>query len=397
MLTLRKLSLFVFIIFVASFCLAPATYAAAKQTKQPFYYAGWLPFWKKQNGAQDISGNLYKFHELSPFSYEVKPNGTLVDKLKLTEGFWPAWLSAVHDAGVKNIPTIAWFDGNGIHKLLSNKKKRITHEDIIAKLVKDMKFDGIDIDYEAKLPETKDYFSTFIQGLALRLHPRGKILSCTVEARTPLTSLLGGVPEDTRRSNDYTALNKYCDEIRIMAYDQGLIDGELDRAKGNGELYAPVADPEWAKKTIQEALKYINPKKIMLGIPTYGYEYEVSWKDGFTTYMRLRSHTFFQALNRAVDVKAVPLRNNAGESSFAYATSTSVGKISSGLTWQVSSTLPAFIASSVAQGLYTRFVSYSDSRSAADKISLAKKMGLRGVAFFKLDGEQDPLIWNEMK
>ena len=393
----RKLSVFIFIALIGSivsFSIAPAGYAA---TKTPFYYAGWLPFWKKQNGAQDISGNLYKFHELSPFSYEVRADGTLIDSLKITEGFWPAWLSAVRDSGVKNIPTIAWFNGPAIHKLLSNKKTRIAHEDLITKLVKDMKFDGIDIDYEAKLAETKSYFSLFIQGLAIRLHPLKKILTCTVEARTPLTSLLGGVQKDTRTANDYIALNKYCDEVRIMAYDQGLIDGLLDRKKGNGNLYAPVADPEWAKKTVQEALKYISPKKIMLGIPTYGYEYEVSWADGFTTYKRLRSHTFFQALDRAVNVKAVPLRNSAGEVSFAYATSTTVGKISASLTWNISSTQPAFIASTSAQGLYTRYVSFSDSKSAADKIALAKKMGLRGVVFFKLDGDQDPLLWNEMK
>lgn len=380
-----------FLIFITVSIIPPSAHAA------PFYYTGWLPFWKKQSGAQDISNNLYKFQELSPFSYKVLANGTIIDELKIKEGFWPAWLAAIHDAGVKNIPTLAWFDGPNIHKTLSNKNKRVAHEDAIAKLVKSMKFDGIDIDYEAKLAETKPYFSTFIYGLALRLHPMGKILSCTIEARTPLTDLLGGVPDDTRTANDYIILNKYCDEVRIMAYDQGVIDGSLDRKKGNGTLYAPVADPDWAKKTVEQALKYIKPNKIMLGIPTYGYEYEVSWSDGYLTYKRLRSHTFFQAINRALAVDAVQERNNAGELSFAYATSTTVGKISSMLTWQVSSTLPAVIAENSAKGLYTRFVSFSDSESAAQKIALAKKMGLRGVAFFKFDGEQDPFLWDKMK
>ena len=388
---MRKFIVFIFIIFTAISIMPPQAEAAK------FYYAGWLPFWKKQNGAIDISTNIYKFQEISPFSYEVRADGTLIDSLKLKEGFWPAWLSAVRDAGIKNIPTIAWFDGPGIHKLLTNKKKRIAHEDIIAKLVKDMKFDGIDIDYEAKLPETKDYFSTFLYGLAIRLHPLGKTLSCTIESRTPLTDLRGGVPEDTRRANDYKELNKYCDQVRIMAYDQGLIDAKLDVAKGNGQFYAPVADPDWSKKTIQEALKEISPKKIMLGIPTYGYEYEVSWKDGYLTYMRLRSHTFFQAINRAISVGALQERNNAGEYSFTYATSTSVGKVSQSLTFVVSSTLPAVIASNAAKGLYTRFVSFSDSESAAQKIALAKKMGIRGVVFFKFDGEQDPFLWGKMK
>ncbi|MBI4085609.1 MAG: hypothetical protein HY432_03870 [Candidatus Liptonbacteria bacterium] len=397
----KKLSALVLVIFVASFFSTSVGFAAAKQ---PFYYAGWLPFWKKQSGAIDISDNLYDFHELSPFSYKVLSDGTIVDDLKLKEGFWPAWLSAVKDAGVKNIPTIAWFDGPAIHKLLTNKKKRIAHEDAITKLVKDMKFDGIDIDYEAKLADTKPYFSTFIYGLAIRLHPLGKKLTCTVEARTPLTSLLSvitnGMPEDTRTANDYAVLNKYCDEVRIMAYDQGLVDGKLDMTKGNGTIYAPIADPEWAEKTVREALKYISPKKIMLGIPTYGYEYEVGWYNGQLIYKRLRSHTFFQAIERAARVGAIPMRNSAGELSFAYATSTSIdsyGGASPNLTWKVTSTIPEFVASTSAQGLFTRFVSFSDSKSAADKIALAKKLGIRGVVFFKFDGEQDPLLWNEMK
>ncbi len=116
-----------------------------------FYYAGWIPFWKQQAGALDTAINLDKLQEISPFSYEVKSNGTLVDKLKITEGFWPGWLSAAHDSKIKIIPTIAWFDGNSIQNLLSMRKTRVAHEDAIAKLVKDQKFDGIDIDYESKL------------------------------------------------------------------------------------------------------------------------------------------------------------------------------------------------------------------------------------------------------
>ncbi|MBI4085774.1 MAG: hypothetical protein HY433_00840 [Candidatus Liptonbacteria bacterium] len=362
-----------------------------------FIYAGWLPFWKKQSGALDIALNLGKLNEISPFSYEVNPDGTLRDVLKINDGFWPGWLAAARDLNVKILPTVALFDGKAIHKLFSNKKLRIAHEDAIAKLVKDKNFDGIDIDYEGKLAETKPYFSLFVEGLALRLHPKKKLLSCTIEARTPLTSRLGGVPKDTRTANDYIVLNKYCDEVRIMAYDQGLIDGLLDRKKGNGTLYAPVADPDWAEKTVREALKYINPKKIMLGIPTYGYEYQVSWRDGFLEYERLRSHTFFQAMNRAEAVGAAPARNSAGEMSFAYTTSTFVNDVSSGLTWFVSSTLPASIAFSNTSTSVARFVSFSDAESAAQKIALAKKLGLRGVVFFKFDGEQDPLLWGKMK
>ncbi len=362
-----------------------------------FYYGGWIPFWKQQSGAFDTAIHLEKLREISPFSYEVNPDGTLRDVLKIKEGFWPDWLNAARDLHIKIIPTIAWFDGKGIHKLLSSTLRRQAHEDIIAKLVQTQKFDGIDIDYEAKLPETKNYFSTFLKGLALRLHPKGKILSCTIEARMPASSLYDVIPKDIPRANDYAALNKYCDEVRVMAYDQGLIDLKLNAQKGSGQLYAPVADADWVKKVLQETLKTISRRKVMLAIPTYGYEYQVSWDNGVTKYQRLRSHTFFQGMNRSEAIGIEAKRNNAGELSFSYATSTLVANVSKALTWLVSSTLPASVASSNTTSSVARFVSFSDAKSAAQKIALAKKFGLRGVVFFKLDGEMDPLLWEMMK
>lgn len=379
----------------AMFALVPLlTLGAGK-----FQYAGWIPFWKQQAGAADTAINLEKLQEISPFSYEVLSNGTMKDDLKINEGFWPGWLSAARDAKIKILPTIAWFDGNAMHALLSSAKRRQAHEDAIAKLVKDQNFDGIDIDYESKLSATKNYFSTFLQGLAMRLHPKGKLLSCTIEARTPLASLENSDKPQNKPSyaNDYAAINKYCDEVRIMAYDQGTIDLKLDATKGNGNLYAPVADPDWVKKVLQETVKTISPKKIMLAIPTYGYEYQVSWVNGLTLYERLRSHTFFQAMNRAEAIGTMGERNSAGELSFWYVTSTLVADVSSALTSEVSSVFPPALANANTSSSVERLVSWSDASSAAQKIALAKKMGLRGAVFFKLDGEQDPLIWDLMK
>ena len=394
---MRKILKFILILILVASFLFPTFNSLAATNK--FYYAGWLPFWKKQAGAQNISLSLEKFQEISPFSYEVASNGKLKDTLQITQGFWPNWLNALRDMKIKIVPTIAWFDGPAIHALLSNTKTRIAHEDAIAKLVKDQKFDGIDIDYEAKLAETNPYFATFIYGLALRLHPLGKTLSCTIEPRMPVSSRYTqtGTPDDTQYANDYATLNKYCDEIRIMTYDQGLIDIKLDAQKANGELYAPLADPAWVEKVLKEAMKTISPKKIMLGIPTYGYEYEVTWENGITTYRRLRSHTFFQAVIRSATVGVIPGRNSAGELSFSYSTSTFVEGVSKSLTWYVSSTKPSAITSVGTSTPVTRFVSFSDSQSAKQKIDLAKKLGLRGVVFFKWDGEQDPTLWQMMK
>ena len=309
-------------IFMAAMTALAATTATAKT---PFYYGVWLPFWQSQNGAANISINLNSLHEVSPFSYELSASGALIDDLKIGNGSWDAWFGAVRDAGVKIIPTIAWFDTSNIYKLLSNTKKRQAEEDTIAALVKSEKFDGIDIDFEGMTSSTKPYYSLFIEGLAIRLHPQGKTLACTVVPRTPVSSLYASNPLPVvQYAEDYAALNQYCDEVRVMAYDQGTIDVQLDASKGNGTLYAPTADPAWVEKVIKNTIATISPKKVMLGIPTYGYEYQVSWLMGATTYERVRSFTFFQAMDRADSLGIAPYRNNAGELSFTFASTTHI-------------------------------------------------------------------------
>jgi hypothetical protein len=55
---------------------APVFAFAAAQKAAPFSYAAWLPYWKKTAGANEISLYLEKFKEISPFSYEVRADGT---------------------------------------------------------------------------------------------------------------------------------------------------------------------------------------------------------------------------------------------------------------------------------------------------------------------------------
>jgi hypothetical protein len=394
------MKLFWKIVLVAGLIAAPI--AAMGAAKPSFIYGVWLPFWQSQSGAQDISLNLDSLNEVSPFSYEIVAGGAILDDLKINNGSWDAWFSSIRDLGIKNIPTIAWFDTNGIYNLLSSAKQRQAEENAVAALVRQRGFDGIDIDFEAMPPATQPYYSLFIQGLAERLHPAKKLLTCTVVPRTPPSSLYATPPTTIIYPENYTVLNTYCDEVRLMAYDQGPIDLQLDASRGNGVLYAPVADPAWVTKVIAQATASISPKKIMLGIPTYGYEYEVSWQNGATTYKRVRSFTYLGAMDRIDDISATVYRNNAGEQSFTFASSTYI-KVGPVLTSVVSSTEPKELISlnsgnidgTASTTLF--FVSYPDATSAATEIALAKKLGLKGAIFFKADGLLDPMTWQVMK
>ncbi len=368
---------------------------SAVSAKTPFHYGVWLPYWQSQSGAQNISQNLSQLDEVSPFSYEIGAGGTLIDDLNIGNGSWTPWFSAVRELGIKIIPTIAWFDGGGIYNMLSNTRTRQAEEDRIAALVKSQNFDGIDIDFESMTEATRSYYSLFIEGLAMRLHPQKKMLTCTVIARTPPAELYQTIPNNIVYPENYPLLNQYCDEVRVMAYDQDTIDLTLNSSKGNGNFYAPVADPAWVASVLKETLQWISPKKVMLGVPTYGYEYEVSWTSGVTTYQRVRAFDFMTAMDRADSLGIQPTRNNADELGFTYTSSTYIAEppILVSTVW---SAQPALLANPPANATTTFFVTFPDSQSILDEINLAKKDGLRGVMLFKADGDIDPMTWQYM-
>lgn len=358
---------FILTIVLVGLAASPASVLAVAETS--FLYGGWLPFWEKQSGVGNITANLDKLNELSPFSYEVNPDGTLKDSFKTT-GATADWLKALHDLRIAIVPTVAWLNGDQIHALISDKKKRKAHVANIAAMVLDNKFDGVDIDYEDKNAETRPYFSAFIKELAEKLHSKKKKLACTVEPRTPAASRFKVIPKDLEYANDYKILNAYCDEVRVMAYDQGRIDLLLNDAKGSSTYYAPVADPAWIRKVIAETAKTINRKKIILGIPTYGYEYQISNDNGSISYKRIRSVSFDTAMELSAGLGIVPQKNSASELSFIYATGT------------------------VRQ---TRLVWFPDAEAIGEKIKLAKSLKLKGVYLFKLDGRADPAMWRKFK
>ncbi len=378
--SLRKFfvsAFFAGIFFVPAFAsAAPSNLAATPKLE----ISGWLPYWKKASSTASILPHLDAFTEVSPFSYYVKKDGALDDRMKITEEPWLSFIAAAREKKVKVIPSILWSNPDQIHNVLKKYPLRMKHEKEIMRVVTENNFDGIDIDYEGKKAETRKYFSNFLQELSVLLHKKNKILVCTIEPRTPLDSRFKKIPADIEYSNDYFSIGKYCDRVRIMAYDQAIIDLKLNEEKGRERAYAPVADPVWVRKVIRLSARAIPLKKIVIGVPTYGYEFEVV-KDGkWYDYKRLHAVSNKYALDLAAKQNAAVERNVAGELSFTYALATTTNATSTATT-----TAPF------------RLVWWSDASAIADKIKLAKELGVRGVAIFKIDGGEDPLLWEKLK
>lgn len=368
------------------------TALAGLGTVNQFEFSGWIPYWRAATGTTDVLPHLSQLTSVMPFGYTMKTDGTLADTAGLTEEPWTSFMATAKKTNVRVIPSVMWGDGETIHRILSNTETRIALEDEIANMVKQNGFDGIDIDFEAKKHETIDYFSTFLKGLDMRLG--NKLLYCTIEARMPLSHRFSPgavIPTDaTDYANDYTQINKYCDRVEIMAYDQGTIDVYLNNIRP--KPYAPVADPAWVEALVTFAAERISKNKIIVGIPTYGYEYQISiLPDASFKYKVLWPFNPRYATDIAVQLGITPVRTSAGELSLLTASATPAP------TGLESTQAQQATSSTTNTTNYLNYLTWSDAKAIADKVALAKKLGVRGVAIFKFDGGQDPAMWSVLK
>ena len=368
-----------------------------------FELSGWIPDWRAASGTADVAPHLGQFTSVMPFGFSVTSQGTISDAGNIADDPWPAFIAAAKAKKVRVVPALEWGSGAQTQAVLSDATKRIALENAIVKLVTDNNFDGIDIDFEAKQSQTRDYFSTFLKGLYRRMG--NKLVYCAVEARMPLLDRYSPdatVPPDaTDYANDYTQLNKYCDRVEIMAYDQGTIDIRLDAARS--APYAPVADPGWVSDLVTLAAQNISKNKLILGVPTYGYEYQVTPTNGSYQYKTLWAFNPPYATKIAAQLGITPHRTSADELGFTYDPNVlaAIAPTSGDSTQTQQQTATSSVVQNQGSQLSSNqpfnYVTWSDAQAIAGKVALAHQLGLRGVAVFSLGGAEDQGIWSVLK
>lgn len=356
-----------------------ATKTAKPPPPAPLEVSGWIPYWRAATGTADVLPHMQKMTAIMPFGYIVQNDGTLYDAFNFSATSSTSTANILRAAAkakkVKIVPTVMWSNGPAISATLSSAPLRQALEDRIAALVKENGFDGINIDFENKAAETRPYFSLFLKGLYQRMGD--KLVYCTVEARTPPSSAFAVIPDKLNYANDYVAINKYCDRVQLMTYDQGAGDIKLNSA-AESKPYIPIADARWVQKVVTLAAQTISKKKLIIGIATYGYEYElVPLQQGYRYEIAWAFNPRY-ATELATDLGVTPQRNQAGEMSFVYQATTT----------------PALAGAASAITPPLRIVWWSDAKAIADKVKLARTLGVRGVAIFKLDGGEDPGMWD---
>ncbi len=197
-------------------------------------------------------------------------------------------------------------------------------------------FDGINLDFEGVPPKDRQDYTSFVGQLASLLHRYGYYLTLSVPAETqdePGNSWTGAY--------DYRALGKEADLVMVMAYDQHYAGGSA----------GPIDSTAWVQQVANFSARTIPPRRVVLGIPLYGYDW-----GGSSTAQGLSFAAYRQlALQHGESPSAQDL-----------------------VYWQDGVRHIAYYA-----GL-------SDFES---KIRLASSYGLRGIVLWRL-GLEDPSIWS---
>jgi spore germination protein len=137
-------------------------------------------------------------------------------------------------------------------------------------------FGGVSIDFEFIPPPQRQNFNLFLADLKNDLGEL--LLHVNVHAKTediPTNRIIGAY--------DYAAIANIADIVAVMTIDYGYPGGPPD----------PVAPISWMEQVVQYSITQINPRKLQIAIPLYGYDKVVNLN---TT----RALSILQAQNLAI-------------------------------------------------------------------------------------------------
>lgn len=204
----------------------------------------------------ELQENYPLFTDVALRWFETDENGELFYEY---QDNYDQIIAFAHANGIKAHASVVFMDRAGLHSLLSDPQKRQHLIDQLQQQVNQHQYDGVNIDFEFLGTEDRPYFTAFLQELKSRLGT-DKQLSVALFACTKAESWLAGY--------DYAAIGGIVDRVVIMAYDYHY----------KTSAAGPVAPLWWVTSVVDYSKSVIPADKLLLGLPTYGYD----WGDGLT-------------------------------------------------------------------------------------------------------------------
>ncbi|MEJ7654574.1 MAG: glycosyl hydrolase family 18 protein [Chloroflexia bacterium] len=266
---------------------------------------------------------------------------------RLTGADDPEATGVARAAGAKVLPLVqnsARYDA--FHTAISDPATRRNMVSAISGMVVANRYDGVNIDFEAVNADDRPYLTSFMAELYADMHPKGKLVTIAVAAKTrDVTTGWGG-------SYDYKALAPNIDYVVTMAYD-------FHYPGGDAGAVAPV---DWMRDHVRFALSEFGPAKLIVGMPLYGYDWNV------TTGANATAVKYRQIAELRTAYGAQVGYDKASESGWA----------------------------KYQKNGQDHEVWFDNGRSFDAKLAAARSLGAAGVAVWRL-GQEDPRIWNSLR
>ncbi len=202
---------------------------------------------------------------LSIFSYQVKPDGSLVeiDDQPLIDAAMAKKVAPI--MVISNILEGGSFDSNLVQTILNNSEIQDKLISNILTTLKSKNYYGVDVDFEYIFPKDKNAYNNFLKKLSDTLKPLNYSISTALAPKTSATQR-GLLYE----AHDYKFIGNIVDRIILMTYEWGYTFGPA-------QAVSPI-------DKVEEVLKYavndIDSQKILMGMPNYGYDWTLPFVEG---------------------------------------------------------------------------------------------------------------------
>ena len=298
-----------------------------------------------------LSRSLPYLSFLAIFSYGIRSDGSLVTPENTGFPNDMELVSLAREYGVQPMMVLTSLNDSGsfstetVSAVLSNEAAKSR---LIANIIDTMAakgYDALNADFEYIAPDDREKYSNFINLLASELHNYGYLLDISLAPKTSAaqTGLL-------YEAIDYHALGAAADTAFLMTYEWGYKYSE-PRA---------VAPINLVEQVVNYALSEIPAQKLLLGMPNYGYDWEIPWQKG-------------QPARTISNQEAVLLAN----------------EYSSTIMYDSLAASPYFVYSDE-NGSHE--VWFEDARSVNEKLALASRKKLRGIGIWNAT-EWFPQLW----
>lgn len=235
--------------------------------------------------AEVLSETLPYLTYISIFSYQVKADGTM--NAPEDGAILQAALRA-HTAPMMVITNTVegrGFNSDVAHAVLTDEQVSDTLLNNIVAVLQQKNYFGLNIDFEYIYQRDRESYNSFLRKTTEKLRPLGYIVTT---ALAPKTS--AGQRGLLYEAHDYPAHGALVDQVILMTYEWGY-------TYGPARAIAPL---NLVEQVVQYAVSVIPNKKILMGIPNYGYDWTLPFVRGTSA----RSLTNTGAVNLAARVGA---------------------------------------------------------------------------------------------